>query len=396
MKYPLLFISILYLIISCGSAKSSEQAINTGNYDKSISISIQKLIKNKTKKGNQQYVLMLEDAYAKVVERDESRIDFLINEGNPESLEEIYEIYVSLNKRKQKIKPLLPLPIYERGQNAEFNFKNYNNAIITSKNNLSEFLYKKSIPYLSSNDKQTLRNVYYDLEYIQKINPGYKDVLALMDRAHFEGTDYVIVSMKNETEMVIPVRLEENLLNFDTYGLNDFWTVFHNSKIKQVVYNFGLELDLTSILVSPEKIREKTIIEEQTIKDGYHYAVDSRGNHVKDSLGEKIKVDNFIKVKCELYQMTQSKSSKVDGEVKYIDLKTNQVLQQFPISSEFIFEHQYITHVMGDKRAMGTSYLEMTTLSSVQFPTNEQMVYDTGTDLKQQLKAIIQQNSFRE
>lgn len=395
MKHTLLFISVLYLLFSCGSAKTSEQAINTGDYDKAISISIQKLRNNKTKKGNQQYVLMLQEAFAKSVERDEFRINFLVNDGNPENLEEIYNTYISLNRRQQNIKPLVPLPIYSSGQNATFNFKNYNDAIISSKNELSEHLYQKSIPYLNAEDKQTLRNVYYDLEYIEKINPSYKDVPNLMDRLHAGGTDYVYVSMKNETEMVVPVKLEENLLNFDTYGLNDFWTVFHNSKINEVTYDFGLELNLTSILVSPEKIREKIIIEEQTIKDGYHYAIDSNGNQVKDSLGNKIKVDNFIKVKCELYQMTQSKSSKVDGQVKYVDLQTNRVLQQFPISSEFVFNHQYATHI-GDKRALQTSYLELLTLSPIRFPTNEQMVYDTGTDLKKRLKSIIQQNSFRE
>jgi hypothetical protein len=31
----------------------------------------------------------------------------------------------------------------------------------------------------------------------------------------------------------------------------------------------------------------------------------------------------------------------------------------------------------------------------VQFPTNEQMIYDSGQDLKQKLKSIITRNKFR-
>jgi hypothetical protein len=31
----------------------------------------------------------------------------------------------------------------------------------------------------------------------------------------------------------------------------------------------------------------------------------------------------------------------------------------------------------------------------VPFPSNEQMVYDTGSDLKNKLKGIIQRNNFR-
>jgi hypothetical protein len=37
----------------------------------------------------------------------------------------------------------------------------------------------------------------------------------------------------------------------------------------------------------------------------------------------------------------------------------------------------------------------MIVLRAVKFPTNEQMVYDAGADLKQNLKDIIRRNKFR-
>ena len=394
MQKSLLLIIVLSILIACGSAKTTEQALNTGNYNKAIAISLQKLKSNKTKKGNQQYVLMLQDAFAKAVERDEDRIEFLRKDGNPENAEEIFNLFNNLKNRQQRVKPILPLPIHSSGTNAQFVFKNYSDALIESKNDLSEHLYKKSLSFVNSENKQTLRSVYKDLEYINEINPNYKDVQSLMNNVHAFGTDHILVSMKNKSETLVPEKLQEYLLNFDTFGLNNFWTVYHNTKLDSFNYDFGMELNLTNILVSPERISEKEIVEEKLIKDGYKYAVDSEGVQLKDSLGKSIKVDNFVKIRCHLYQISQSKSSKVDGQVKYINLKSNQVFQVFPISSEFLFQHVYATH-SGDKRALKSTYIDMLGLRAIPFPSNEQMVYDTGSDLKNKLKGIIQKNNFR-
>lgn len=390
----LLIILLVSLFISCGSVKTTKEAINTGNYDQAIALAIKNLKGNKTKKNNQPYVLMLEEAYAKATKRDIERINFLKKDANPENLETIYNMYLVLSKRQGKIKPLLPLPILEKGTNAKFNIDDYSSAIINSKNKLSKYLYEKALLFVNSNDKNELRSVYYDLEYIEQINPNYKDIRGLMKEIHLKGTDFVFVSVKNDSEMIVPERLEEDLLNFDTYGLDNFWTVYHSSKNAKINYDFGLELNLRNIEVSPEQVREKQIIKEKLIKDGFKYIVDDNGNHVKDSLGNKIKIDRMITVKCELYEVTQFKSSFVSGQVIYFDYNLNQVVQTFPIESEFIFEHIYATY-NGDRRALDRRYNDLIGLRVLSFPSNEQMVYDTGTDLKEKLKYIITHKGFR-
>lgn len=394
MRKTLLYSFALLLIVACSSAKTTQKAINMGDYDKAINLALQKLRNNKTKKGNQQYVFMLEEAFAKVTERDLGQIQFLENESNPENLERIYNLYLNLNNRQENIRPLLPLPILETGKNAQFKFNNLSNDLITSKNNLSEHLYNQAVAGLNTTDKNSLRNVYYNLEYLEGINPNYKDVRSLMNDVHVRGTDFVFVSVKNETDKVIPARLEEDLLNFDTYGLNDLWTVYHSSKDDRINYDFGLDLNLRNIEVSPERIKEKEVYQEKLIKDGFTYVLDKDGNKVKDSLGNNIKVDKMITVKCELLEIGQLKSSLVNGQVQFVDYNSKQVIQTFPIESEFVFEHYYATY-SGDRRAVDGSYLEWITLKAVPFPTNEQMIYDTGTDLKARLKSIITQNNFR-
>lgn len=393
MKKKLFILFFSLLLIGCSSVKKTQKEINKGNYDKAISIAIRNLKINKTKKENQPYVLLLEEAFAKASKRDQGKITFLKQDANPENLESIYNLYLGLNKRQQQIKPLLPLRILKNNANARFNMVNYAAEIINAKKELSNYLYSKVKTLFASNYKYDYRKAYEELKYIEEINPNYKDTRALMQEANAKGIDYVFVSMKNETEQVVPKKLEKDLLNFDTYGLNDFWTVYHSRKDTEIKYDFGLSLNLRKIEVSSEQVREKQIIKEKQIKDGYQYLLDTDGNQVKDSLGNKIKVDKLINVRCELYQFTQFKSAYVSGQVTYVDFHAKQTIKVFPIKSEFIFEHSYADYD-GDKRALGRSFLSLLKMKSVVFPTNEQMIYDTGSDLKKKLKAIISRNKF--
>ncbi|ARV13863.1 hypothetical protein [Polaribacter sp. SA4-12] len=394
MKKQLLVILSLLFFISCSSVKNTQEAISNGNYDRAIDIALENLKRNKTKKGNQPYVLMLEEAFSKATLKDLDRISYLKKDQNPENLETIFVLYQNLKNRQERIKPLLPLSILNKGKDVRFEFDNYNDEIIAAKNQLSDYLYRKAKTLFNANNKLDYRNAYEDLEYIEKINSNFKDVRNLMNVAHERGLDFVIVSMKNQTQKVIPKRLEQDLLNFDTYGLNDFWTVYHGAKDPSIRYDFGLELNLRKIQVSPEQVREKEIIKEKEVKDGFKYLLDKNNNYVLDKDGNKIKVDKLVKVRCELYQFTQFKSAKVTGQVKYVDLNRRQTIETYPIASEFSFQHMYANH-RGDKRALESSYLDLIRLRVVPFPTNEQMIYDAGQDLKGRLKSIITQNNFR-
>lgn len=395
MKKFLLFTVFFIFITSCSSVKNTQEAINNGNYQKAIEIAVNNLKKNKTKKGNQPYVLMLEDAYSKANKRDLEQIDFLKKESNPENIERIYVLYENLKKRQETIKPLLPLTILKKNSDAVFNFNSYDNQIITYKSKMTDYLYTKANKLFNADNKFDYRAAYNDLEYIEKVNPNFKDVRNLMNIARERGLDFVIVTVKNETQKVVPKRLEEDLLNFDTYGLNDLWTVYHGAEDKNINYDFALELSLRDILVSPEQIREKEIIKEREVKDGFTYLLDDKGNQVIDKDGNKIKVDKMVSVRCQLYQFTQFKTAKVTGQVKYIDKLTKQVIQTYPIASQFDFQHIYANY-KGDKRALEDDFLNLIQLRILPFPTNEQMIYDSGQDLKQRLKSIITRNSFRD
>ncbi|MCC9071418.1 hypothetical protein LNQ49_07410 [Flavobacterium sp. F-65] len=392
-KITILF-TILFLALSSCGVKNTQSMLSDGNYDGAIDRAVEGLRTKKDSKGRQDYVYLLEEAFAKAKDRDLRSLDMMSRESNPANIERVYNTYIQLNNRQEKIRPLLPLQLLKQGKNAYFPFDNYSEQIVSSRNALSKYLYENASALLKSKNKLDFRKAYDDFAYLESINPGYKNVKKLMDEALFKGTDFVNVYAKNETNMVIPKRLQDDLLDFSTYGLNDKWTVYHSNKQKNVAYDYSLILNFREILISPEQIKEKEFIKEKQVKDGVRTLLDSRGKPVKDSLGREIKVDNFRTLRANIYEFKQFKSCQVTAKVDYVDLKTNQLMQSFPVTSEFIFDYVYATY-KGDKSACEDSYMSYFNKRAVPFPNNEQMVYDTGEDLKAKLKDIIIRNRFR-
>ncbi|MBP6551560.1 MAG: hypothetical protein KA228_10820 [Flavobacterium sp.] len=383
----------LLVLTSCG-VKQTQNLLSSGNYDEAIANSISNLRSNKDKKGNQDYVYLLEEAFAKAKERDLNSLNLWEKEKNPANSEKIYNTYLQLNNRQEKIKPLLPLKLLNEGRNAIFPFDNYNEQIVVSKNNLSAYLYANAKSLMTTSDKMNFRKAYDDLTYLNEINPNYKNVVSMMEEARFKGTDYVCVYAKNETDKIIPARLQNDLLDFDTYGLNNKWTVFHGSKQKGTNYDYAMTIRFQNIFVSPEQIKEKEFIKERQIKDGQKKLLDANGKEVLDNTGKVVMVDNMIKVTARIFESRQLKSSQILAKVDYVDLRNNQLIQSFPLTSEFVFENIYAT-CKGDKRASDDNYYSYFDKRAVVFPSNEQMVYDTGEDLKIKLKELINRNTFR-
>lgn len=394
MKNGFLIIVVFSILISCSSVKKSQEALNSGNYDASINIAISKLRNNKSRKGNQPFIYQLEEAFAKATQRDLEQINYLKQDGNPAKLETIYETYQNLRNRQNLIKPLLPLRFEATGKNARFDMYDYSAEIISTRDKLSEYLYANASELLrTGRTKRDFRAVYDDFAYLLKINPGYRDATDKMEQAHIKGIDFVSVSLFNDTQVAIPERLETALLNFDTYGINDLWTVYHSNPQRNVRYDYKMEVAFRAINVSPEQVKERQISREKQVKDGFKYLYDDNGELVRDSLGNRIKVDKFKKVTCEYYEFTQFKAVQVTGEVFFTDIRSKQLLNTYPLSSEFVFEHRY-AEFDGDKRALERDWLDLIRLAPVAFPTNEQMIFDAGEDLKQRIKAIMRRNRF--
>ncbi len=392
MKRLLLFSTMLILFAGCSSKKQIEQELHSGNYDQAVNSALRQLQSRKTEKRKSKFIGMLKEGYARITERDLEDIAFLKKDNNPANWVRINEMYSTLDARQRAIEPVLPL--YIKGREVKFQFNDYTSDMINAKNKASEYLYSNSKALLNSNNKYDIRKAFDDLQYLENINPNYGDAQKLMGIALQKGRDFVMVSLINDTAQIIPSRLEDDLLDFDTYGLDNLWTIYHTEADTSIDYDYSMQLQLRQINISPERINEKQLLREKEVVDGWEYQLDQNGNVMQDSLGNDIKIDKIVRVRARLFEIAQTKSAQVIGRVVYSDLKTNQVLDTFTIDSEFIFENLF-ARTRGDRRALDQQDRQLLRQEEVPFPSDSQMVYDTGEDLKHKLKRIINNHSFR-
>ena len=89
MKKITLLVTLFILTSACG-VKQTQNLLGSGNYDQAIDNAVSNLRTNKDKKGKQDYVYLLEEAFAKAKERDLNTINFLAKDTNPAQLEKMY------------------------------------------------------------------------------------------------------------------------------------------------------------------------------------------------------------------------------------------------------------------------------------------------------------------
>lgn len=378
---------------SCNSVKRTQKFVAQGNYNQAIELAVKKLQKDKDAKEYDAHIRLLEEAYLKAKEDDTRHINFLKKENSPAGAKEIYYTYLDLQARQDLIRPLLPLYSNEMGRKANFVFSDYTNDLLGAKDAYIKSLYQEAIAYMQRNTKKDYRSAFNVLCELEEVQPNYRDVHQLKEDAHFRGTDFVFVTINNQTGQFIPFRLERDLLDFNTYGLDDFWTEYHGQRENGINYDLGIDLNFQTIQISPERISDRQYTRTQRIKDGYEYGRDRKGNIVRDSLGNPIKIERFIDVSAQVTVTNQQKSVFVGGTVVYMDLNRRRQLNSFPISSEFVFENAFAKY-RGDERALTPEDRRVLNNYFIPFPNNEQMVFDAGTNIKERFKEILRDNTF--
>ncbi len=393
MKKILLVLVFIPLIVGCSAKKEISEQINSGNYDTAIDMSLKKLRKKRNHKKTDAYVLLLEEAFAKAQQRDLKRIQRLEMDGNPEHWKEIFDLYNRLIDRQERIEPLLPLRVIGQNRNARFHFEDYMPRLLEARDKMVTYRYDKAKKLLRAGDKKLIREAYDILEDIDRVYPNYKDVRRLMDEAHRRGVSYVGVILKNDTDKIIPRKLEEDLLNFNSLNANNFWTVYEPVKNDASQFDYLARLSFTEIFVSPEKEQEKIIDRERQVQTGWKYVYDKEGNIVRDSLGNAVKQPVYETVRAVVHQYRQLKEAAIKARVEITDNRTGKVIYTAPLTSHFIFENVYLD-VKGDKRALDDQLNQFINNVRLPFPSNEQMIADAGADLKQKFEDLLYKARF--
>ena len=393
MKKLLFIFGIIFLLGACNSVKRNQKLLSKANYEQAIEFGVKKLQKNHSSKKRDGHIAIIEQAFQKFVAKANRRISFLKKQGNASGAKEIYYTYQNIEYIQDKIRPLLPIYNVTLGRNAEFKLNDYGSKILDAKKAYVEYLYDEASLYMQYQTRKDYRTAYYIYCELDDLQPNYKDLTLKKENARFYGTDFILVDLKNSTNQIIPVSLQQELLSINTYGLDKFWTQYHTQQETAIDYAYGITLNFREITIAPEKLNALQQRRSKRIKDGWEYQYDSNGNVAKDSLGNDIKKDAYVTVSAKVIVTTQLKSAAVGADVVYTNLNANSEINRLPIYSVFVFENVFARYT-GDKRALTLKDKRFLQNRFIDFPTNEQMVYDTGEDLKLKLKEIIKNNTL--
>jgi hypothetical protein len=377
------------ILISLISCVSTTKMIEKGNYDQAIEKLVHKLAGNKSKKRDD--VINLEYAFKKAQSADLALESAYLEDKEESKWLNIYNIHTRIENRQAKIEPLLPI-ISKDGYRAAFNFINTKERKRESKNNSIEFLYMSAKDLIENSkrtrNKESAREAYNKLLQIDGFTKNYKDIEQLKRETKYYGTSHYLVKIVNNTQTIIPVQLESDLLSISVKELDKNWKAFDMRLDPSVTYDYNIIMNLTSIEFSPE--REKTrIIDDVMEEETEEILKDRFGKPILDSLGKEQKRKYTETHTSTLEEVTQVKSAIIGGRLDWINLINNNIEYTKPIQVENLFENKFARLIRGDASKVSKVNQKLLKNRAGGFPSNQNMLLDTGEKLKNIIKDMI-------
>jgi len=372
--------AVLFLMAGCTSSKKYYER---GLYDFAINKSCKKLIKKPDKVKE---IVVLKDAYRLANQKNIERISFLRASGEPNVWDEIFATYSVMKARQDRVS-VLPANVLTA---IEYKYVNYDQEIIEAKKRAAEYFYVHAKTLLEKNDRIAARQAYNELMKVKSFYANYRDTDELLGQALFLGTTNVLFSMKNNTNLIIHEDFEKEILKISLEELNDLFLNYDTKTVNGLYYDYSIVLNMKMIDVSPEQVKEVHYTDTKEI-ESWEYALDDKGNVMKDSLGNDIKVTVMKTISCDVIESQQHKACIITGTLDYWDNRTKQIIKTDPITAEYFFDNLWaVAH--GNYDALSDETNKKLKNRAMPFPPDEMMILNSASILKNMTKDIIFQN----
>ena len=381
--FPLVF--ILAIIFSgCGSSKKQLQK---GNYDAAIVKAVKQLRKDR---NDVKQIEILEQSYKVANDMNNERIRFLKMEGRPNNWDDIYLVYKSLNDRQSLVKTVTPLN--KDGQSVDFPFVDYMADMVAAKRKAADFYYAHGNELMKSGLKDSYRQAYDEYVRAKQYIGDYEGIDNKIMDAKNLGMSKVFVSIQNTSMIKFPKEFEQDLLALDLPALNSEWVEYYTQNLNEnTKYDYFVDVKVKNIAVSPDQTLQKDTVIKRDVEDGFTYALDKKGNVMRDTLGNDIKIKKYKTLQCALVESVQVKACRIDGDIQVIQANPDKMLKKDPIFAESAFKN-ISSRALGDMQALNADQLARTKTTPVPFPTDIEMVVRCSETLKKAIRGAIQSN----
>ena len=382
---------IIYLLVITlifAGCASSKKLASRGQYDAAINKAVKQLRKNP---GKEKEAIILDNSYKIANERDMERIKFLKQEGNPDNWDEVFGLYSRLKSRQTLVRTVTPLTI--GGRYVDYPYVDYDAEIIEAKDKAADYYYRNGQELMKLGTKEGYRQAHDELLKAQEYSGGaYAGIDEMIEEARYKGISRAIVMVNNMTHLRLDPVYEEDLLEINTDRLGSEWVEYHFKHLDdQIDYDYSIYVNLESIRVSPDDIKENDKMYKKEVQDGFDYVLDSNGNVMKDSLGNDIKIPKYKTLSCTVIETRQFKSARVDGNVEIISNNPRKLIKKEPIGAENIFDHRS-ARAVGDLDALDKEALELIEHEFIPFPSDMEMIFNTTQTLKPAIQDAMYRN----
>ncbi len=377
MKNIILFLFTALLITACGSSKKQ---MEKGNYDAAIDKAVKQLRRDPS--DNKQLEI-LDNAYKIANEQDNERIRFLKMEGKPDNWDEIYLIYKRLYDRQTLVRTI-------PGYNVPY--VDYMQEMVVAKRKAADYYYAHGTELMKNQAKESYRQAYYEFVRAKEYVGDYEGIDNKIVEARYLGMSRVLVSVQNRSIIKFPREFEDDLLALNLPSLNSEWVEYHTAVLDpNIQFDYFVNVNIVNVMVSPDQTVQRDSVIKKEIEDGFNYVLDKKGNVMKDSLGNDIKVPKYKTVQCALIETIQKKSCRIEGDVEVIQVNPNRVLKKDPIGAQSNFEH-VSARALGDLQALSSQQIERTKSQPLPFPSDIEMVVRCSESLKMAIRGAIMNN----
>ncbi len=378
------FLISIFILGGCGSAKKQ---LERGNYDAAIGKAVIQLRKDP---GDAKQVSILERSYKIANEQDNERIRFLKLEGRPENWDEIYIVSRRLNDRQSLVRTVTPLNV--NGRSLDFPYVDYMPEMVAAKRKSADFYYAHGNELMKSGLKENYRQAFNEFVRAKEYVGDYEGIDNKIQEAKYMGMSRVFISVQNNSMIKFPQEFEEDLLALDLPRLNSEWVEYHTQNLDpNTEFDYFINVNVRNIVVSPDQTMQRDTVVKREVEDGFVYQLDKRGNVMKDSLGNDIKMPKYKTLQCALIETVQSKACRIDGDIEVIQVNPDKVLKKDPLGAQSNFEH-ISARALGDTEALSAFQLERTRSEAVPFPSDIEMVLRCSEALKQAIRGAVQNN----
>ncbi|MEZ4999911.1 MAG: hypothetical protein R2727_04330 [Bacteroidales bacterium] len=295
-------------------------------------------------------LISFDNSYRIALEQDNERVRYLKMEGKPSNWDEIYLLYKKMNDRQSLVRTVLPLQSGSKTVN--FPYVDYMQEMVIAKKNAADYYYAHGQELLNSRTKDGYRQAYYEFVRAKEYVGDYEGIDDLIYETKMLGMSRVLVRVQNNSLINFPPEFEQDLLALDLPRLNNEWVEYHTKVLDEnVEFDYVVNVNIRAIGVSPDNTFQRDTLIKRDIEDGFQYVLDAKGNVMKDTLGNDLKVKKYKSVQCALIESVQTKECRIDGQVEIMTVNPPKILKSDPLVAESYFDH-VSARAIGDVEAL--------------------------------------------